>query len=208
MAITFPLALPNTTDIRLVTMMPRAVVGVSESPFTLQQQVNAFPADRWDAEIVLTKMNRASAEKWLAFFLKLNGPEGTMLLGDPAGLTARGTPTGSPQVDGASQTGKELDTKGWTNNSTGNLLEGDYIQIGTGSGAQLYKVLDASVDADGSGLSANINIWPRLRTSPADSATVVTSSTVGVFRLVSTVMDWSVDEALIYETSFKVAEAT
>ena len=206
MTITYPLSLPNTTDIRFVTLRGKSVVAISRSPFNFKEQVFAFPADAWAGDITLRKMARAAAETWISFLLKLNGVEGTFLLGDPNAASPRGTPTGTPQVDGAAQTGKVLATKGWTNNSTGNLLEGDYIQLGTGATSRLHKVLTASVDADGSGL-VSIDIWPRLRASPADSATITTSNCVGVFRLASSMAEWDIDEAQHYETGFSIVES-
>lgn len=164
------------------------------------------PSDRWVMSVELIIMQRANVEAWISFFLKLNGREGTFLFGPPAAGTPRGTPTGTPLVDGAGQTGKSLDTKGWTNGSTGNLLEGDYIQIGTGSTSRLYKILTASVDADGSGL-ATIDIWPRLRESPADGATIVTTDAVGLFRLANNTMPWNLQGVSIYEASFDAVEA-
>ena len=208
MTITYPLTLPaNLADISAVTIRPRAVVSVSESPITLKQQVQSRPGDRWWIDVTLKIMDRATVEKWEAFFLKLNGMEGTFLIGDPGATSPRGTPTGTPVVDGASQTGKLLDIRGWTNSSTGNLLEGDYIHIGTGITQRLHKILTASVDADGSGDSADVDIWPRLRESPADGASITTSTAQGVFRLASNEMTWRIDEALIYETEFSAVEA-
>jgi hypothetical protein len=52
-----------------------------------------------------------------------------------------------------------------------------------------------------------LDIWPRLRESPADNAVVVTTSTVGLFRLASNDTEWSVDEASIYGLTFGAVEA-
>jgi hypothetical protein len=149
-------------------------------------------------------MKRADAEYWVAFLLKLNGPFGTFLLGDPLGATARGVATGTPLVNGGSQVGNELITDGWTTSQTGILRAGDYIQIGSGATAQLYKILD-DVNSDGSG-NATLTIWPSLRSSPADEAVITVSSPKGNFRL-TTQPSWDIDEASIYGMTFGAREA-
>jgi intracellular sulfur oxidation DsrE/DsrF family protein len=52
-----------------------------------------------------------------------------------------------------------------------------------------------------------LDIWPRLRESPADNAVVVTSNTVGLFRLASNDSEWNVNEATVYGITFAAVEA-
>jgi hypothetical protein len=205
MAVTYPLALPTTTGIAKIRISANNVVGVSQSPFTAKQQVYKYTGQFWEAEISLPPMKRADAEYWISFLLKLNGSYGTFLLGDPNGATARGVATGTPLVKGASQTGNELATDGWTTSTTGILKAGDYIQLGTGSSAKLHKVLD-DVNSDSSG-NATITIWPDLRSAPSDNAAIVVSGAKGVFRLSTNQSDWDVNEASIYGMTFPAREA-
>ena len=205
MAISYPLALPTTTGIAKVRISANNVVGISQSPFTAKQQVYKYTGQFWEAEISLPPMKRADAEYWISFLLKLNGSYGTFLLGDPNGATARGIATGTPLVKGASQTGNELVTDGWTTSTTGILKAGDYIQLGSGATAKLHKVLD-DVDSDSSG-NATITIWPDLRSAPSDNAAIVVSGAKGVFRLSTNQSDWDVNEASIYGMTFPAREA-
>ena len=204
MAISYPLALPTTAGIAKVRLTANDIVGISQSPFTAAQQVYKYPGQFWEADITLPPMKRADAEYWVAFLLKLNGPFGTFLLGDPLGATARGVATGTPLVKGGSQTGNELITDGWTAGQTGILRAGDYIQLGSGATAQLYKVLD-DANSDGSG-NATFTIWPSLRSSPADNAAITVTNTAGNFRL-TTQPSWDIDEASIYGMTFGAREA-
>lgn len=204
MAITYPLSLPNA-NIAKVRMVANDVVGVSQSPFTAAQQVYRYTGQFWEADITLPPMKRADAEYWISFLMKLNGPYGTFLLGDPNGQTARGVATGTPLVNGASQTGNELVTDGWTNSTTGILKAGDYIQLGTALSSRLYKVLD-DVNSDGSG-NATLTVWPDLRTAPADNATITVASPKGLFRLNSAQTSWDINEASIYGMTFGAREA-
>lgn len=204
MAITYPLSLPNA-NIAKVRMIANDVVGVSQSPFTAAQQVYRYTGQFWEADVTLPPMKRADAEYWISFLMKLNGPYGTFLLGDPNGQTARGVATGTPLVNGGSQTGNELVTDGWTNSTTGILKAGDYIQIGTALTSRLYKVLD-DVNSDGSG-NATLTIWPDLRTAPADNTAITVANPKGLFRLNSAQTTWDINEAAIYGMTFGAREA-
>ena len=205
MAISYPLALPTTTGIAKIRISANNVVGVSQSPFTAKQQVYKYTGQFWEAEISLPPMKRADAEYWISFLLKLNGSYGTFLLGDPNGATARGVATGTPLVNGASQTGSELITDGWTTSTTGILKAGDYIQLGTNDSSRLYKVLD-DVNSDSDG-NATLTLWPDLRSAPADNAAITVSGAKGAFRLSTSQQDWDVNEASIYGITFPAREA-
>lgn len=207
MAITYPLTFP-TTGVASVNLIARNVVGSSISPFTFNLQVHRHQGQRWEADITLPPMKRAEAEVWISFFMKLYGSYGTFTMGDPNGATPRGTASttaGTPVVNGASQTGGELAIDGLPASETGYLLAGDYIQLGSGTGAQLYKVLD-DVDTNASG-EATVTIWPDLRSSPADDATVVVSNAVGLFRLGTNTTDWQINQAGFYSMTFGAVEA-
>ena len=204
MPISYPLSLPTTSSIARIRLTANDIVGISQSPFTAAQQVYKYPGQFWEAEVTLPPMKRADAEYWVAFLLKLNGPFGTFLLGDPLGATARGVATGTPLVNGGSQVGNELITDGWTVSQTGILKAGDYLQLGSGATAQLYKVLD-DANSDGSG-NATFTIWPSLRSSPADNAAITVTNTAGNFRL-TTPAAWDIDEASIYGMTFGAREA-
>lgn len=205
MPISYPLSLPTTAGIMRVRLVANDVVGVSQSPFTAVQQVYRYSGQFWEADITLPPMKRADAEYWISFLLKLNGPFGTFLMGDPNGATARGVATGTPLVNGAGQTGNELVTDGWTTSTTGILKAGDYIQLGTGATSRLYKVLD-DVNSDGSG-NATLTVWPDLRSAPADNAAITVSNTKTTFRLNSAQTSWDINEATIYGLTFGAREA-
>ena len=205
MAITYPLSLPTNKGLAKIRLTANNVVGVSQSPFTAKQQIYKYTGQFWEAEISLPPMKRADAEYWISFLLKLNGSYGTFLLGDPKGGTARGVATGTPLVNGSSQSGNELVTDGWTNSTTGILKAGDYIQLGSDSSSQLYKVLD-DVNSNGSG-QATLTIWPDIRTSPSDNAAITVSNAKGVFRLSSNAQAWDINEATFYGMTFAAREA-
>jgi hypothetical protein len=184
MTISFPLTLPTVTGISSIDLRAINVVSISESPFTLKQQVVAHTGQRWEAEVTIPPIKREQAEVWVSFLVSLQGVRGTFLLGDPANATPRGSASsapGTPLVNGASQTGDSLTIDGCPASATGYLKAGDYIQLGGGSTATLHKVLQ-DVNTNGSG-QATIDLWPYIRNAPSDNSTVVVSNAVGVFGL-------------------------
>lgn len=205
MAITYPLTLPSHTGIANISFRAVNTVGLSQSPFTYAQQVVAHSGQRWEADITLPSMSRANAEQWIAFLVSLRGHLGTFTLGDPIGGTPRGSAGGTPLVNGANQVGGTLAIDGCTASQTGWLKAGDYIQLGSGSTATLHKVLQ-DANSNGSG-QVSLDIWPYIRSAPADDAAVTTSNTVGVFRLASNEQNWSINEASIFGLTFGAFEA-
>lgn len=206
MSISFPLALPTITGIAGGTLRMRSVVGVSQSPFSGAQQVQEYQ-EWWEGEITLPPLNTTEKQDiWLSFFASLRGQSGTFLFGDPLKSTTRGVGTGTPLVNGASQTGKALITDGWTVSTTGILKAGDYFQIGTGTTTRLYRNLQ-DVNSDGSG-NATFDIFPRLRESPADNAAITVASCKGTFRLATNETNWDFSPGnLVTGITFPIIEA-
>jgi len=208
MAITYPLALPTHTGIAQIELRAINAVAYSRSPFTFSGQAHAYAGQMWQADISLPPMQRADAEQWIAWLISLRGQLGTFLIGDPSAATPRGLASslaGTPVVSGAGQTGGSLNITGASRNKTGWLLAGDYIQLGSGSSSTLHKVLQ-NVNTDGSG-NATLDLWPHIRTAPANGSTVVVSNAKGLFRLSSNEQSWSVNEASIYGITFGAMEA-
>jgi hypothetical protein len=208
MAETYPLSFPTQTGVARVEITATDVVSINQSPFTLSQQVVRHAGARWSAMIAIPPVKREDSEYWNAFLLRLRGQFGTFLLGDPNAATPRGSAAsaaGTPVVNGASQTGNNLNIDGLPASVTGYLLAGDYIQLGSASSARLYKVLE-NVSTNASG-EATLNLWPDLRSSPADGAIVVVSNAKGLFRLESNDATWSINNAGFYSISFSAVEA-
>jgi len=205
MTISFPASLPAIIGPASFTMRAVNQTAISTSPFTYKQQVVAHTGQRWEAEAQLPPMDRDRAEAWIGFLVSMQGSIGTFLMGDPAGATARGSVGGTPVVNGPNQTGGSLSISGASSSQTDWIRAGDYIQLNSGSSATLHKVLQ-DADSDGSGL-VNLDIWPNIRSAPADASTVVVSSAVGVWRLNSGQQDWSISAAAIYGLSFAAVEA-
>lgn len=199
MTISYPITLPTSGGYARVEFRMSNVVGVSTSPFTLQQQLVRHQGARWEADVTIAEMERPAAEEWIAALTSLRGAWGTFRLGDPGGATPRGTWAGTPLVKGGSQTGETLLVDGFSAGAT--VKAGDYLQVGD----RLYKILVDATEAAG---EITLDIWPRLRESPADNAVVTTSNARGLFRLAGNQSGWSLQGAgLRYSIAFGAVEA-
>lgn len=207
MAINYPLSLLTHTGIANIELRATNAVAYSRSPFTFAGQAHEYAGKMWQADVTLPAMARSDAEQWVAWLVSLKGQLGTFYLGDPIASTPLGSArdTDTILVDGAVSSGNTISIDDAPTSQTNYLKAGDYLQIGSGTSRQLFKVL-ANVDTDGTG-SATIDVWPNVRTSIADNATVTVESTQGVFRLASNETSWSVNEASIYGITFGAVEA-
>lgn len=206
MTVTFPLSLPTVTGIAGGTLRMRSIVGMSQAPTSGSQQVQEYQ-EWWEGEITLTPLDTQEKQAlWLAFFAKLRGRSGTFLFGDPLKRTPRGVATGTPLVNGASQTGKILVTDGWTAGQTGIMKEWDSFQVGTGLTSRLHRILN-DADSDGSG-NATFDSFPRIRESPADNAPITLTDPKGLFRLAGNEMNWNFSPGdLVTGITFPIIEA-
>lgn len=202
---TYPISFPSHTGVRSIDLRAINAVVYEMSPFTFAGQAQASAGQMWQADVTLPPMNRADAEIWIAWLVSLRGQFGTFNMGDPRSCVPRGVATGTPRVNGASQTGEDLNIDGCTANVTGWLKAGDYIQLGAAGTATLHKVL-ADVNTNASG-QTTLSLWPHIRSAPADNATVVVSDTVGRWRLASNETSWNVNEAAHYGITFSAMEA-
>lgn len=208
MAITYPITWPTAISPTDLMMRAVRVDAMSRSQFTGAQQVIRHQGQWWEADITMPPMSREEAEDFIAFALQLDGRLGTFTMTPPDAATPRGSASvtpGTPLVNGASQTGAELAIDGAPVSATGYLRAGDYIQLGAGQTSRLHKVT-VDADTDGSG-QVTLDIWPSLRTSPADDETVVVINAAGLFRLAQPDYSWTVDVANFYGMAFTAIEA-
>lgn len=202
MTISYPLTMPSEPGVVRVRIATRTAVSISRSNTTYVAQIQSHPGQMWIADFTLPIMTRAQAEIWQAFLLQLDGPKGTFYLGDPFATAPRGNWAGAPKVNGASQTGQSLAIDGLASGAT--IEPGDTFQLGV----RLYKYIGMTTAvANGSG-QVTLDIWPRLRETPADNDALITISPVGLFRLSENSNDLYNSNAMeYYEVSVSAAEA-
>ena len=170
-------------------------------------QTKIKPGAQWLLEAVLPPMIRAEAALWTAFLAELDGSAGRFYAGDPLALVPLGVATGAPVVNGASQTGTSLITDGWTFSITGIMVKGDYLAMDLPLGGRSLHQVTADADSDGAG-NATLAIHPPLRESPANNATIITSSPTCVMRLLDDDQArWAIDGAGHYSIAFTAVES-
>tara|TARA_A100000172_G_C3000401_1_gene96060 strand:+ start:118 stop:744 length:627 start_codon:yes stop_codon:yes gene_type:complete len=199
----YPLTLPTATGITTQNWGLNRVVAVTESPFTLQQQIFEHEGSQWRCTMTLPPMKKDKAAIWLAFFMSLRGRRGTFKMGDQDRKTIQGTATGTVRVNGASQTGNQVALDGFTASRANVFKAGDYIQINS----YVYMVIE-DVSANGSG-EANVKIEPALRSTIEtinNDDTVVYTNTTTIMRLDSNEFNWDTDKVSNYGISFACSE--
>lgn len=148
-----------------VTSVTPTLVSVTNS---LKRQTRSRGAHMWQIEFRYGVMTRATMAPLWAFLVDRDGRSGSFTVKVPS-MTPQGTVAGTPRVNGASQTGRSIITDGWTAGSA-IYKAGDWIQF---DGDDKVYMVTADATADGSG-NATISIFPSLRRSPNDNASVIT----------------------------------
>ena len=178
----------------------RRAVAISESPFTGAQQVQKYDKAQWFATLTLPPMKREQAAEWQAFFLQLEGRANTFLLGDPDAKTVTGGAAPSSVTFAAAEPKGETSLN-LTIGSGKKLNKGSYLQVGTGSDAKLYMVVD---DNTGNG---SVTVQPPLKVAVASGTSVDITSAQGVFRMDSNELYWDADQLQRYGITFSCSEA-
>jgi len=200
MAITYPLTLPD--DDWTAARVGAKFNNLSTPSLSNVVQTVSRPGDLLVLEFVLPPKKRADAAAWQAWGMSLRGSFGSFYGYDRTATAPRGVATGTPLVNGASQTGYELVTDGWTASQTGILKAGDWIEVNG-----LLRMVVADTNSDGSGnatLDISPGLWPGQE--PADNAAITTSTPKGKFRLADENISWDIDLIEMGRMSFKAVE--
>jgi hypothetical protein len=197
-------ALPSSPGFRSLELSFSNAVAVVTSMFTGQSQVQRWPgADAWSGTLTLPQMTQLQADAWIAALMQCQGMTNAVQIGDPMKTAPRGSALGSPKVNGIvpmAAGGSTLYTYGWNVSKNGQLLPGDYLQVGY----RLHRVLDqVNSDVDG---KAPISIWPSLREIPAADQPLILQSPKGLFRLATNKGTWSTDFTRLTSISFQITE--
>lgn len=183
------------------------VVGESDSPFTLSQELQLWSGQMLLIEANFPPMLTSEGEQWVAFFLSLLGKYGTFLMGDYNRQTPQGAMSGTPVVNGTNASGSNQLLIRGANPSVSNwAVAGDYIQAtAPGFPQRIYKVLqNAATDPSG---DATLEIFPNLREGLSDGTAIITANCAGTFRLQQNSFSWKIDRNKMYSISFKAKEA-
>lgn len=171
------------------------------SPLDKTTQTLELVGARWMATLLYQNLTAANARTLMAFLTSLNGASGRFYLHDHSLTSPRGVGTGTPLVDGASQTGSSLDTDGWTADQAGIMLAGDWFEVN----GELKMITE---DIDSTGDAATLVFTPQLRASPANNDPIDVSSPSGSFRLIDDQQArWAISPGEVHNFSFTCIEA-
>lgn len=183
-----PQTLPSSPGLKNSSFDLRFNTQLFQSPLNGNIQRIAQDGSLWTATYTLPPMKRIQYSVWQGFFDSLEGQANTFYGYDPEGTTAQGVATGTPLVNGSSQTGSSLVTDGWTPSQTGILKAGDYFSVN----GELKRVT-SDTNSDGSG-NATISFKPPLRNSPSDDAIITVTNAQVEMILTTPVVRFSTNE--------------
>jgi hypothetical protein len=177
MPLGFPSITPSASSWEIISNARQFV-----SPLTGAIQTAQRGGTRWLASLTFNNLTGADRAVMQAFLAQLQGTANNFYLTDHS-YTRRADGAGTPRVNGASQTGNQLVTDGWTS-GTYAFLRGDLFTV---NGELKMAVADATITAG----AATVDFVPELREAPADNATLTISAPTGIFRLVSPSSGWT-----------------
>jgi hypothetical protein len=170
--LTFPSIVPMRTEWALESNTQSF-----NSPLSRSIQTRELTGSRWLANMIFTDLSNTEARVLAAFLAQLRGQSGRFFLFDHSHSSPRGVGTGSPLVNGASQTGTSLITDGWTPSQTNIMRAGDYVEFNNE-----LKMVVADVNSDGGG-NATLTVEPPMRSSPANNAVITVTQATATMML-------------------------
>ena len=200
------ITLPSTPAFKATAFGIRANTQTFVSPLNRTVQTLELAGAAWHGSFTLPPMDVATVAAWRAAMAQLDGRANRFLARDPLNATPRGAANGSPQVDGAAQTGNTLNIDNWTIDIIGQLLAGDYLSFINANGRNELHIVTADADSDGSGLSA-VAIEPPLRAAPADgTAITITNASCEMALVDDDQAQWTENDDKMFTLGFAGSE--
>lgn len=192
--ITFPSSpKPSTMSWRLVQPAQQNI-----SQWTGARQVLASGRGWWECSLTLPPIvGETAVNSWRAFTALARGAANDFRV--PVNELSQSSSTATPQINGANQTGRSLNTDGWPNSTTV-LYAGQFVTIGN----QLLQ-LTADISSNASG-QATISFEPAIRVSPSDNAAIEFKNPYALMYFVED-PGYSVEPGLVYSMSFNLRES-
>jgi hypothetical protein len=182
----------ESMSIRMVTAN-----AVSQSPYTLQQQVQSFGGMRWEVDVSLKPLDNSTALEVQAFFVNRKGRKNSFLL---------------PMI-GSGNSYHSYEVTTCTVNGSNQAIGSETLNITNTSSISLGRMFGlndrlhlASAPAYQTG-NRTIGVQPPLREVPLDNAVLDFTNPCGTFRMASDDVSWGISNSLNYGFSFTCIEA-
>ncbi|MCP4545951.1 MAG: hypothetical protein GY835_05735 [bacterium] len=181
----FP-ATPKVATITIKSFEPN-LVSITHS---LKRQVRSRGGHLWQLDLGWRPQLRATFAPIAAFAVRMRGQYGVFDY-VPPNVAPLGIATGAPTIDGTGQSGRELETEGWTPTTTGILKAGDYLKIA--GHTKVYMVVeDTASDELG---KATLTIEPALQAVPNDGEALTVHDVPFHVAFADDVVEISTDKA-------------
>ena len=188
----------NPTTVTLRSVQPTRV-SVSHS---LKRQARSSNAQRWALSFGYQVMSRALLAPLYAFLLGQRGQADTFTTVLPGHTAPQGSWTGTPVVNGASQTGSSINVSGFTASQTGIAKAGDLLKF---AGHTKVYMVTADANSSVSG-TATLSIQPALMQSPATNEAITSSNVPFTVARTSDSMDSGIQAGPLYSLSLDMIE--
>ena len=167
----------------------------------------AFGVHLWNIEATYPPMTRANFDTIYAFALAQNGSYGTFTFAahdrrTPRGA-ASGSPSGTPLIKGANQSGTSINTDGWTHSITGLLLPGDLVLL---PGSTKVYMNTSTVSSDGSG-NATLTLNTDVVAAPTDNGAITIVNVPFTVSLSQDIQELYTDQPDVYQYVISMTEA-
>ena len=193
---------PAFADIKITSIQPT----LTSRTISGKRQTRQVGGQYWRIYATYPPMTRAQFDPIFGFLMKQRGSFETFTFIPPVVSSTTATGYGTPVINGGSQTGRTVNTDGWTaNQSAGNLLQaGNYLKFANHS--KVYVLTDANTS--GSSGESTLSIEPALLTSPADgSAITIASVPFTVYLMNSGLVEYNVDNSGLFYYDLDLCEA-
>ena len=168
------------------------------STWTGARQVLASGRGWWECQINYPPIvGTANFNAWRAFMALMRGAANDVQI--PVDVTAQSAIANTMSVNGANQTGRNINVDGLPN-STAILKAGQFVTIGN----QLLQ-LTADVTSNGSG-QATLSFEPAIRVAPADNATVEFRNPYALMYMLEDA-SYSVEPGYVYSLNLNMRES-
>ena len=190
------LLVTNQSLIESVSLRLVSANAVSESPYTLQRQVQSYGGVRWEADVFLRPLDGDDAVAVQGFLAYLEGRKNHFYLP----IVGSGNSYLSTSITGASVNGTQSVGEQTLNITTSSAIAG-------GRTFSIGNRLHICTNTVGTG-NVSLNIVPPLRpASTGDNTSLNFGTPRGIFRLESDVVSWGISNDLKYGFSFSCVEA-
>ena len=166
-----------------------------------RKQARQIGGQLWRMTCNFAPLTRAQFSPILAFIISQRGSYDTFTIAPNVHKDTQGSATGSPLVNGASQTGRSVITDGW-NASITIFKAGDFCKFANHD--KIY-VVSADATSNGSGAST-ISIEPALITSPANDSAITYTAVPFTVALTGRVQEFETGTTGLYEYELDMEE--